>query len=179
MESVDKQAQGAGCLSATPVEESHSGSVLQDHALAVGGRDAVLAFLHDANHQVASVDRHVADVDEVGPLDRALDEVAGQDSLEEEDDRDVGLDQEDGDLVSVAVLDVAGDALADCRQHGVGADLDVHVTTEGVDAPPAIREADSLVVEERHCVPLDSVVESAELAGRHGNLPILSCATCR
>lgn len=96
----------------------------QDVAVAVRGCHAVRGFFENANGQGAPFDFHVGDVDEPVAVDRVLDVFAGQLTLEEEHDGLVGAEEERGDLVLVAVLDVARDAVTDGVHDAVGVDFD-------------------------------------------------------
>lgn len=136
-------------------------------ALVVGGGDVVLRLLEDAHGQAASVHVHVRDVDVVGALAGGGEVLAGEPTLEVEDDGRTRREQQHGELVRVAVLDVAVDAVVDGGHHAVGADLDVQTATEGVDGPAVAAELRALGVEEGDGLAVDLVVDTVELAGCH------------
>lgn len=138
-------------------------------ALAVSGGDVVLGVRPDADDEVATVDVHVGDVDEVRALDGMLEVIARELALEVEDDGLAGSKLELCDLVTVAVRDVVRDALVDARHHGIGVDLDPYVAEEAVDAPLTTVELGALRTEEVDRVIVVLVVHAGELAGCHSN----------
>lgn len=140
----------------------------QDVAVAVGRCRCVLGLTHDANGQGASLDLHVRDVDEPIALDRVLDVLAGQPTLEVEHDTLVGAEEEHGDLVPVAVLDVTGDAVTDDVHDAVGIDLD-EGTEEQVHDPLGLAQLGPLHPEELDGSAVEREVASGQLAGCHLN----------
>jgi hypothetical protein len=136
-------------------------------ALAVGGGDVVLRLLQDAHREAAAVDVHVRDVDVVGALGGLGEMLSGEPAFEVEDDGRARREQQHGELVHVAVLDVAVDAVVDGGHHAVGADLDEQAATEGVDGPAVTAELRALGVEEGDGLAVDLVVDAVELAGCH------------
>ena len=136
-------------------------------ALAVGGGDVVLRLLEDAHREAAAVDVDVGDVDVVGALGGLGKVLAGELSFEVEHHGRARREQQHGQLVHVAVLDVAVDAVVDGGHHAVGADLDEQAATQGVDGPAVTTELRALGVEEGDGLAVDLVVDAVELAGCH------------
>jgi len=136
-------------------------------ALAVGGCDVVLRLLQDADGERTTVDVDIGDVDVIGTFGGLGEVHAGEPALEVEDHGRARREQQYGQLVLVAVLDIAGDAVVDRGHHAVRADLNEEITSEGVDRPAVVAENRALGIEEGDLLAVDFVVDTVELAGCH------------
>lgn len=93
--------------------------VLQDVAILVGRRNAVFGVLEDANGHDAAVEGDVGDVDVAVAL-ACVGQIRTVDAtFEVEHDRRTWCEDDHGDLVAVAIIDVALHAVVDRGQHTV------------------------------------------------------------
>ena len=92
--------------------------------------------------------------------------LAGEPALKPEDHGRTWREQYHSELILVAALDVAVDAVADGGHHAVGADFAVQVATEGVDGPMAVVLC-TLGAEEGDGLAVDLIIFAFKLANSH------------
>lgn len=143
-------------------------AALSEHvAVAVGGGDVVLRHPEDSYSQSVAVEVDVGDVDVVGALDSGGEVLAGEPTLEVEQDGRSRREQEHGKLVRVAILDVCVDALVNDRHHALGADLEEQVAHDAIDGPAVAADLRALGTEEGDGSAIGFVVDTVELGGGH------------